>query len=226
MDKKGKRVNIPAPRRGKQLMEWADILTGAITALVVIIGIPLALRKRKKSGSQNVEQLSGHLQEIGIKVSPARKGVAEEKIGMSHSFIRSSVGLIEIAGRNINYINVIGVASQYGVNYFLDYLVSSPGQSGRTGQKKTRMIRKKSPAIWGRVVDIEWKGDIYFSQQLNLDYQLKDKLLQTEAKKPKGNIEIIPEPKHEYTRVRTVYLLPSSDLFEAIDIIAKYIKSG
>jgi len=207
-------------------MEWTEILTSVITALVVIIGIPLALRKRKKGGSQNAEQLLRHLQEIGVKASLTEKGVAEEKIGMSRSFIRSSVGLIEIADRNINYINVIGVASQYGVNYFLDYLVRSPGQSGRKGQKKTRMVRKKSPAIWGRVVDIEWKGDVYLSQQLNLDYQLKDRLLQTKPKKLKGNIEITPEPKYEYTRVRTAYLLPSSDLFGAIDTIAKHIKSA
>ncbi|GAH51279.1 unnamed protein product [marine sediment metagenome] len=88
------------------------------------------------------------------------------------------------------------------------------------------MVRKKSPAIWGRVVDIEWKGDVYLSQQLNLDYRLKDILLQTEPKELKSNIVIFPEPKYEYARVRTAYLLPSSDLFEAIDIIAKYIKSG
>jgi len=207
-------------------MEWTEILTSVITALVVIIGIPLALRKRKKGGSQNAEQLLRHLQEIGVKASLAEKGVAEGKVGMSRSFMRSSVGLIEIADRNINYINVIGVASQYGVNYFLDYLVRSPSQSGRKGQKKTRMVRKKSPAIWGRVVNIEWKGDVYLSQQLNLDYQLKDRLLQTKPKKLKGNIEITPEPKYEYTRVRTAYLLPSSDLFGAIDTIAKHIKSA
>ena len=88
------------------------------------------------------------------------------------------------------------------------------------------MVRKKSPAIWGRTVDIEWEGDVYLFQQLNLDYRLKDILLQTDFKKLKGDIMIFPEPKYEYTRVRTTYPLSSSDLFEAIDIIAKYIKSG
>ena len=207
-------------------MEWTDILTSIITALVVVIGIPLALRKRKKGGPQNVEQLLHQLLEIGVKASLTEKGVAEEKVGMSRSFMRKSEGVIKIEGKHIDYINVSSITSQYGVNYFLDYLVRSPSQSGRRGQKKTRMVRKKSPAIWGRVVDIEWKGDVYLSQQLNLDYRLKDILLQTEAKELKGNIEIIPEPKYEYTKVRTAYLLPSSDLLEVIDIIAKYIKSG
>ena len=150
----------------------------------------------------------------------------EEKAGLSRSFMRSSVGVIKIAGRNIDYVNVVGVASQYGVNYFLDYLVRSPSWSGERRQKKARMARRKSPAIWGRVVDIEWKGDGYLSQQLNLDYRLKDKLLQTDFKELKNNIVIFPEPNYGYTRVRTAYLLPSFDLFESIDIIAKYIKSG
>jgi len=207
-------------------MDWANILTGIIAALVLTIGLPLALRKRKKGGPQNVEQLLHHLQEIGVKASLAEKGVDEEKVGLSRSFMRSSAGVIEIAGRNIDYVNVIGVASQYGVNYFLDYLVRSPNWSGEKRRKKTRMTRKKSPAVWGRVVDIEWKGDNYLSQQLNLDYRLKDILLQTDFKKLKGNIVIFLEPKYEYARVRTAYLLPSPDLFEAIDIIARHIKSG
>ena len=205
-------------------MEWASILGGLIAALVFAIGLPLALRKRKKGGPRNVEQLLHHLQEIGVKASPVEKVVDEEKVGMSRSFTQSSVGVIEIAGRNIDYMNVIGVASQYGVNCFLDYLVRSPSRLGK--RKKTRMVRKKNPAIWGSVVDIEWKGDDYLSQQLKLDYRLKDILLQTDFKKLKSNIEIFPESKYEYARVRTAYLLPSPDLFEAIDIIAKYIKSG
>lgn len=207
-------------------MEWVNILSGLIAALVLTIGLPLALRKRKKGGPQNVEQLLHHLQEMGVKASLAEKGVDEEKVGASRSFMRRSESVIKIEGKHIDYINVSSVASQYGVNYFLDYLVRSSSQSGQKRQKKTRMVRKKSPAIWGRVVDIEWKGDVYLSQQLNLDYRLKDILLQTEPKELKSNIVIFPEPKYEYARVRTVYLLPSSDLFEVIDIIAKHIKSG
>ena len=207
-------------------MDWASMLGGLIAALVFAIGLPLALRKRKKGGTQNVEQLLHHLQGMGVKASLAEKGVEEGKVGVGRSFVRRSESVIKIESRNIDYINVSSVSSQYGVNYFLDYLVRSPGWSGEKRWKKTRMVKKKSPAIWGRVVDIEWKGDDYLSRGLNLDYRLKDKLLQTDFKELKGNIEISSEPKYEYVRVRTTYLLPSPDLFEAIDIIAKYIKSG
>ena len=207
-------------------MEWESII-GVIMALLIAIGLPLALRKRKKAGSQNVDQLFQHLQEIGVKASLLERGVEEEKVGVSRTWGQRSEGVIQIAGRNVNYINVISVASQYGVRYFLDYLVRSPSWTGKKNRKKTRMAVKKSSGMWGRVVDIEWKGDDYLSQGLNFDYQLKDKLLQAELGELSGSIWIFPETKkYGYARVRTSYLLPSSDLFEAIDIIAGHIRSG
>jgi len=207
-------------------MEWANVITGVLAALLVAIGLPLALRKRKKEGSQKVEQLHNHLQEIGVKASLVEGGVGGEKVGVGHSWGQRSEGVIKIEASNIDYINVTSVASQYGVNYSLDYLVRSPGWSGRKKRKKTRMVRKNNSGIRGKVIDIEWKGDDYLSRELNWDYQLKDKLLQAELGKFKSGIWIFPEPKYEYAKVRTSYFLPSLDLFDAIDIITKHIKSG
>ena len=85
-------------------MEWINILSGLIAALVLTIGLPLALRKRKENGPQNVEQLLHHLLKIGVKASLAEKGVAEEKVGMSRSFMRRSEGVIKIGGRYIDYL--------------------------------------------------------------------------------------------------------------------------
>jgi len=207
-------------------MDWSNII-GIIAALLVAILLPLALRARKKGGPQNVEQLLQHLQEIGVRVSLLERGVEEEKVGARRASGQRSEGVIQIAGRNVDYINVVSVASQYGVRYFLDYLVRSPSWTGEKKRKKTRMVVKKSSAIRGKAVDIQWKGDDYLAQGLNYDYRLKDKLLQAELDKLKGSIWIFPEmKKYEYARVRTSYLLPSSDLFEAMDIIAGYIKSG
>ena len=167
-----------------------------------------------------------HLSEIGIKASLVKEDEEKDMVGVKRSFSRRSEGIIKIEGKNIDYINVSSVTSQYGVNYFLDFLVKRPNQLTRERRKKTRMVKRKSPPIWGQTVDIEWKGDIYLSQQLNLDYQLKDILLQTDFKQLKGNIEVFPEPKHEYDRIRINYLLLSVDLFKAMDIIARHIKSG
>lgn len=207
-------------------MDWANILAGVIAALVVAIGLPLALRKRKKAGPENVEKLFQHLQKLGVRASPLEKGAQQEKVGISRASGQRSEGVIKIEGKDIDYINVSSASSQYGVNYFLNYLVTTSSWTGKKDRKKTSMVRKRSSGIWGRVVDIEWRGDAHLSRELNFDYRLKDILLQTEPKEVGGGIQIFPEPKHEYARVRTAYLLPSSGLLEAIDIIAKYVKSG
>ena len=207
-------------------MDWASNLGGIIAALAAIVGLSLAFRKRKRSSSKNVEQLFHHLQEMGVKASLLEKGGEEGKVGVRRSWGQRAEGVIKIEGRNIDYINVISVASQYGVNYFLDFLVSSPSWQGKKKSKKTRMIKRRTSAIKGKVVNIEWKGDDYLSRELNYDYRLQDKLLQAELDKLKSSIWIFPEPKYEYTRVRTNYLLPSPDLLESVDIIAGHIKSG
>jgi hypothetical protein len=206
-------------------MDWENIIS-VLMALLVAVGIPLALRARRKGGPQNVERFFNHLQEIGVKASRLEKGAEEEKVGAGRAFVRRSEGVIAIEGRNLDFINVTSVASQYGVNYFLDYLVRSPGIPGQTKRRRTRMVRKRSSGIYGKVTDIEWKGDEYLSRELNYDYRLKDLLLQAEPRELKSGISIFPEPKYEYARIRTPYLLPSSTLFEAINIIAGHIKSG
>ena len=78
----------------------------------------------------------------------------------------------------------------------------------------------------GKVVDIEWSGDTVLAQKLNYDYDLKDKLTQIDFKKLKTGIIIYPDPKFEYTRIRTSYLLPDQQLLDVIDGIARNIKSG
>ena len=116
-------------------MDRASILGGIIIFLVLTIGLPLTLRQQKKNDPiYNVEQLLHHLQEIGVKASLTERGVAEEKVGASRSFRRRSESVIEIEGRDIDYINVSSIASQNGFNYFLDYLVRSPGQSEKSLQ--------------------------------------------------------------------------------------------
>ena len=207
-------------------MEWVSVIVSTLVALAVAISLPLSLRKRKKEGSQKVERLLSHLLEVGVKASLLEKGVHERKVGVSRSWGQRSEGIIQIVGRNVDYINISSVASQYGVGYFLDYLIRSPNWSVNQNRKKTRMVRKKGSGIGGRMDDIEWKGDDYLSRALNWDYQLKDKLLQAELGELKDGIWIFPEPKYEYCRVRTAYFLPAPDLFEAIDIIAKHIRSA
>jgi len=206
-------------------MDWNSI-AGIIMAVLVGIGLPLALRKRKKAGPLKREELFQHLYAIGVKARLAEKGSPKEKIGLGRSSGQRSEGIIQLEDKNIDSINVISIASQYGVNYHLDYLVKTLNLGGNRSFRKTKLHRRKRPPLWGKVVDIEWKGDRSLAQSLNLDYRLKDRLLQVNPSALKQSIIVIPEPKHAYVRIRTPYALPSRHLFEAMAIIARHAKSS
>jgi len=205
-------------------MDWGSILP-IIMAVLVVIALPLALRRRKSGGPQKREELWQHLQEIGIEASLVEKGRDIEKMGTSRASGQKSEGLIQLRGQKIDFINVCSVTSQYGTRYLIDYLVKSPNIIGGRTLKKTTLVSKKSSPLWGKVMAIEWKGDKSLAQTLNFDYGLENKLLQSDVKAFGGSIQIFPEPKHGYTRIRTAYVLPSPELCEAMNIIAKHAKS-
>jgi len=210
-------------------MEWATIVPGILAAILAAIGIPMALRKRKQESTVKRDEFLSHIQTLKIDASLLEKGSDLEKIGLSQGWWQRSEGLIEIKDKNYDFINIVSISSQYGVTYFVDYLVRRANISTvfqtRT-RKKTGSVKRKSSTPGARTKEIQWKGDITLSQALNLDYRLKDLFLQTGPEEIKSSIQIYPEPKHEYSRIRTAYIPPSSYYIDAINIIAGYIKSS
>jgi len=205
-------------------MDWSDIL-GVLVVLAAVVILPLVLRKRKKGSAESIEELYQHLREMGVQASLTERGDNREEIGLGRGSGQKSEGIIELEDRNIDSINVVSSSSQYGTQYFIDYLVKSPNVMGERILKKTKAIGKRSPPLWGKVVAIQWKGDESLSRSLNFDYSLEDRLLRSDAKDFKGSISIFPESKHGYTRIRTAYFLPSAEVFGAISSIARYVKS-
>ena len=204
---------------------WSSIIS-VVSVFLVIVSLILLFRNRmRKEGAKKVEELYRHLRELGVEASLTEKGDEREKIGLARASGQNSEGLIELEGRNIGSINVVSVSTQYGTRYFIDYLVGGSNIMEERVLKKTRLTKKKSPPLWGKVVAIEWKGDNALAQSLNLDYSLEDKLLRADMNAFKGNIGIFPEPKHGYARIRTDYVLPSAEIFEALSSIARHIQS-
>ncbi len=201
-------------------------LISIIMVLLFAVGLPVIISSMRKGKQKKLDELFQHLPGIGVKASLMEKENAQEKVGQKRSWGAKVEGGIGIEDRNIDSIIVVSVSSQYGATYYLDCLVMIPSLAGREDTRKTTMIKKKSPPLWGKTTDIEWKGDPYLAQRLNFDYQLKYRLLQASPNPLKGSISIHPEPKYGYTRIRTDYQLLSSDLFQAIDTIARHVKSG
>jgi len=197
-----------------------------IIAFVTAFLLPFFLSKRKKEGHKKFEEFRRHLLGLGIRFAELDKESEQAKLGKKVSRAQKVEGVVALEERNIDFIIVASVASQYGVNYFIEYLVKSTFHLREESLKKTKMVRKKGSLFGTKVVDIIWKGDQYLAQKLNLDYELKHRLLQADLNKFKGSILIIPERKHGYTRIKTNFNLPSPDMFYAIDSFAKHLKSG
>ncbi len=207
-------------------MDWANISISTVVALLLAVGLPMMLRRRQKVGQANTEGLLTHLTALGVGASLVDDGGGIEKTGMGRVSAQRSEGLIALKQRRISFVNVVSQTSQYAVEFFLDYLVKRPDWAGQRKRKKTRMVAKRSRAIGGTLVDVQWKGDDSLSQALNLDYRLKDRLLEVGLGELKGGITIFDDPKHEYGRIRTAYRLPSASLLEALDIIAGHVASA
>ena len=84
-------------------VDWSNI-SGIIMALLVAIGLPLALKKRKKAGPQRREELYQHLQQIGVGASLVERGSEKEKIGLGRASGQKSEGIIKLTDRNIDSI--------------------------------------------------------------------------------------------------------------------------
>lgn len=204
------------------LENFGSVLFGLLAAA----GIFFALRSRRKSGPQKVTEFYEHLRGIGIDAVVLEENAEQSKISKKSSWGQKPMGTIKLRDKNVDSVNIIGMASQYGVNYFLDYLVNVSSFIGRSQKrKKTRMSAKKLGVYQGKLLEIAWKGDELLSRRLDYDYQLKDKLSQIDEKMLKGGITILPELKHEMARIRTNYHLPTAELFESIDAIAGHVRS-
>ncbi len=206
-------------------MDLGKILPAIIVFLTAFL-IPFLLSRRKKKGDKKPKEFSQHFLEIGVELVALDEGSEQIKFRKKLSFGLKSEGIFALKKSNIDFINVFSASSQYGVNFFIEYLVKSTFGIREKPFKKTRMIIKKKSLFENKVVDVIWKGDQYLAQKLNLDYDLKHRFMQVDINAFKGGIVIVPEPKHGYIRIKTNYNLPSADIFYAIDTLAGHMRYG
>lgn len=205
--------------------EWIQKLSSYIPFLLFLV-LPIVLNKLKKTTAPDIDELYQHFQGIGIKASIAEISDDKCKTGLEGRFsAQKSAGLIELRNRNVDSLNMVVASNQYGKDYYIDYLVKNSNIVENRVPRKTKLVRRKNSLLWGRTIDFEWKGDSILAETLNSDYRIKEKLLQGEFESIKGNIWIYPEPKYGYFRIRSSYFLPPRQIFEAIETVAKHLKS-
>jgi len=201
-----------------------DTLLTIGLALAAVAGVVVAVVTRRKAGPRKVEDMRSHLETIGVHSVVATS--AESNLSqIGHSWSEKHVGTLRVKGRTVEAINIVGVSSQYGTHYFLDLLVPVTPFGSVADPKKTRLVRKKRPALWGKTTDVEWQGDGSLSRRLNFDYQLRDSLKALDEDVLRGGVAIHAQRKQGWARVRTKYFLPSVHSFEAMDSICKHVRA-
>jgi len=206
-------------------MEWSNIIPAVVVFLTAFL-LPFFISKRKKRSAQKIKDYSKELGDAGIDFEKLEKDDYRIHFIKKLSWGQKAESIFKLKKRDIDFIFLMSETSQYGVNYFLEYIVKNTFHLRDESIKNTKMKLKKKSFMDGETLDILWKGDVYLSRKLSMDYELKHKWLYSPLKELKMNLKIIPEKKNGYTRIRTNFVPPSQDLISFVDSIAGHIKTG
>lgn len=204
--------------------------SGSIITIVLmaggIIGFVFSLFALKKTGRKKLVELRDHLHMIGAKAWTDDFSYGRDEKSKKRYRTGKYLGTIILDGKEISSIIVTGVASQYGVNYFLDFTIPRTLKSDDR-KSNVKLVRKNRRDRFNhmKITDISWKGDMVLVQKLDADSRLKEKLIRTDLKPVRYSIELITEQKENYNRIRTPYFLPATDVLEVLNLIAKHMKA-
>lgn len=202
----------------------AGVIITIVLAFSGLIGLPIALWNLRMGGQQKAKELVDHLLAIGVKayMIPEFESVQNNR-KKNLRFFHRVAGTIRLQKCNIELIDVIGTAQQYGVNYFIHYLVRSPRLvTVHAKQKRTKLKKKRKSLMATELAEYIWEGDEAIARKLNSNAEIGVAIREGTLK---GDIEILSESGAEYVKIKTEYFLPDKNQFNTLEIIAKCVKS-
>lgn len=200
------------------------ILSGLVLGGLIMFGIRRGLFAALRDTSRDT--LSGHLNVIlGIKAVMADRGRPEEKIRAS-LFGMGSLGIIDIPDESlVSWINVVRIKRRDRngpARYRTVFGIPDDTMPLRHKQIKIKTIRKKSLPIFGKIVDVYWRGNdssLGLVKKFSEDQQIDD------LAKGLGNLAVFTHPgkmqgwTFETDRVGS----PTMEQWEVIQKIADYL---
>lgn len=170
------------------------------------------------------DKLALNLHSLGVSAVLSERNRIEEKV--ENSWYQRSLGIIDIPEGSIQWINILKKDGSKNSPPRWWVILGIPDERPVPDHKTVdiKTIRKKKIPIFGRVIDVTWKGDDYgtgLSETLSGDEAIKN------LAKNIGNLTI-----HSYTKefqgwtlqVDRRFSLTTKD-WEAIQKIANYIFS-
>jgi len=171
------------------------------------------------------DRLAHSLSSLGIGAVLAERGQAEEKV--ENSWYQRSLGIIDIPEGLVRWINILKKDGSRNSPPQWWVILGIPDERPLTNHKAVdiKTIRKKTFPLFGKVVDVTWKGDDHhtgLAQVLSNDESVKN------LAKRIGNLTI-----HNYAKEFQGWTLqvdrrfePTSQDWVTIQRIANYILSS
>jgi hypothetical protein len=105
------------------------------------------------------DELAGNLNSLGIRADLAQRGRAEEKI--ENSWYQRSLGIIDIPEGLVRWINTLKKDASRNSPPLWWVVLCIPDERPVPNYKAVdiKTIRKKTFPLFGKVVDVTWKGD-------------------------------------------------------------------
>ena len=182
-------------------------------------GMKDQLRDKSRDG------LTYALNAVGVKAEMAERGRAEEKV--EDSWWRRSLGVIDILEGSIRWINIL---KKDGSNHSPPrwwVVLGIPDERAISSHQeiKIKTVRQKTFPLFGKVVDVVWKG--YDGNTGLVNTLSKDVTTKTLAKRI-GNLEVKSQANGFQGWTLTVdrRFTPTSQDWETVEKIADYILSN
>ena len=165
------------------------------------------------------------LNSVGVKAEMAERGRAEEKV--ENSWYQRSQGVIDILEGSIRWINILKKDGSNNSPPRWWVVLGIPDERPVSARQQTKIktVRKKTFPLFGKVVDVIWKG--YDGGTGLVNTLSKDVLTKTLAKRI-GNLEVKSQANGFQGWTLTVdrRFSPTSQDWETVEKIADYILSS
>ena len=171
------------------------------------------------------DELADALNSVGVKAEMAERGRAEEKV--EGSWYQRSLGIIDIPEGSIRWVNILKKdrSKHSGPRWWV--VLGIPDERSISSHKeiKIKTVRKRTFPLFGKVVDVVWKGYDGNTGLVNtLSKDVPTKTLATRI----GNLEVKSQANGLQGWTLTVdrRFSPTSQDWETVEKIAGYILSS
>ncbi|PZC42782.1 MAG: Double zinc ribbon [Chloroflexi bacterium] len=181
---------------------------------------------KEKLRDKSRDELTSYLTDFAkVKAQMGVRGRPEEKV--ENSWYQRSLGVIDIADGPIKWISILKRDRSKDSPPKWWVVMGIPFDGDGSGIQKIgiKTVRKKAFPLFGKVVDVTWKGDDGVSGLINI---LSQDTATKELSKKIGNLEIKSQSEEfrGWTLTSDRKFVPTSEGWETIQRIANHILSA